>query len=121
MKFAFDVKGTIEGHKGAVIVEALKKLQALGHECVVWSNLYSYTVDAVKKHGLTAETMSKRSKNEMREYEMDLFDVAIEDDRSQSYLGAKNFVFVDEITNNSDALVRYILKKAGAPQTEEQS
>lgn len=113
MRIAFDVKGTIDGPRGAVIIEAFKKLQDLGHTCVVWSNLYSYATDAVAKHGLKADAESKRSTSDLETYGLEPYDVAIEDDRGQTWLGAKRFVFVDEITNNSDALVRLILKQEG--------
>lgn len=108
MRIAFDVKGTIEGPKGAVILEAFRKLQGLGHVCAVWSNLYSYATDAIKKHGLEAEAMSKKM---MLDYdsESEAFDVAIEDDRSQTWLGAKTLIFVDEITD-ADSLVERITK-----------
>lgn len=109
MKIAFDVKGTIDGPRGKIILEAFRKLQELGHECIVWSNSLGYAHDAVKSHGLNADFMSKKM---MLDYdsEDEAMDVAIEDDRSQTWLGAKRFIFVDEITNNSDALVRNILE-----------
>ncbi len=115
MRIAFDCHGTLLGYRGEVIAEAFKKLQELGHECVVWSNAYGYTTDAVNKHSLKAPTMTKKTRGDIEDYEMGLFDVAIDDDRSQTWLGAKNFVWVDEVTGNSDALVKYILKKAGEP------
>lgn len=109
MRIAFDVKGTIEGPKGDVILGAFKKLQELGHTCVVWSNLYSYAVDAITKHGLSAEAMNKRSMSDLDEYSAKPYDVAIEDDRHQIYLAANRFIFVDDITT-SDELVKEILK-----------
>lgn len=112
MRIAFDVKGTIEGPKGAVILEAFRKLQGAGHTCVVWSNLYSYATDVIAKHGLKADAMDKRSTSELEERGLEPFDVAIEDDRGQWYLGAKTLIFVDEITD-ADALMRLILKQEG--------
>lgn len=109
MKIAFDVKGTIDGPKGDVILEAFKKLQELGHTCVVWSNLYSYATDAIAKHGLNAEAHDKRMKMDLEYDESRYFDVAIEDDRRQEYLAANRFIFVDDITS-ADDLVSNILK-----------
>lgn len=112
MRIAFDCLGTLMGSHGPALAEAIPKLQALGHECVIWSSLYSYTIEMKNKYKLNVETMEKRSTYEMREYEMELFDVAVDDDRGQTYLGAKAFVYVDEITKNSDAIVAFILKRA---------
>ncbi|NJO48172.1 MAG: hypothetical protein HC840_00490 [Leptolyngbyaceae cyanobacterium RM2_2_4] len=109
MRIAFDVKGTVEGSKGAVILEAFRKLQGAGHTCVVWSNLYSYATDAIAKHGLDAEAESKRSTRDLEDYSLEPFDVAIEDDRSQTWLGAKRLIFVDEITD-ADSLIEAITK-----------
>lgn len=110
MKVAFDVKGTIDGHKQDLVLKLFHGLQKKGHQCVVWSNLYSYAVDAVKEHGLTnTKTMSKMSRFELKEQEMDQMDLAIEDDRSQTWLGAKRFIFVDELDEET---VNSILQSA---------
>lgn len=111
MRIAWDVKGTIEGPKGTVILEAFKKLQKLGHECIVWSGLYSYAFDTVVRYDLKAYATSKRTMLDLEDFSMNPYDVAVEDDRSQDYLGAKSFVFVDEIPNNADELVELILSK----------
>lgn len=108
MRIAFDVLGTIQGPKGRVIIEAFKKLQAAGHETVVWSSDYGLAINAVTRYDLNADAMGKLSGYEMREREMELFDVAIEDDRGQTYLGTRRFIFVDEITT-ADELVSRIL------------
>ena len=110
MKVAFDVKGTIDGHKQDLVLKLFKGLQNKGHECVVWSNLYSYAVDAIRDHKLTnTEAMSKMSRFDLRDREMEPMDIAIEDDRSQTWLGAKRFIFVDEL--NED-LVKTLLETA---------
>lgn len=98
MRIAFDVKGTIDGPKGELILDLFRGLQANGHECVVWSNLYSYAVDAVKNHKLSAQAMSKQSKGDLLSNGQELFDLCIEDDYRQTYLGAKQILFVDKIT-----------------------
>lgn len=110
MKVAFDVKGTIEGYNKETVLRLFKGLQAKGHKCVVWSNLYSYAVDAIKDNGLTnTEAMDKMSKFDLRDRDMDPMDLAIEDDRSQTWLGAKRIIFVDEL---DDAMVDSILQTA---------
>jgi pyoverdine/dityrosine biosynthesis protein Dit1 len=66
-------------------------------------------LDAVHEHGLGVEALSKFSKYEAKNEDRELFDVALEDDHMQrSYLGAKRFIMVDEITT-VDALVANIL------------
>lgn len=118
MRIAFDVLGTLRGHKGPALAEAFRKLQELGHECVIWSSEYSMTTEIKKHYSLECETMSKRAKYEMRndngDYE-NLFDVAVEDDRGQTYLGARQFAFVDELRSNADLMVEFILKKGNEP------
>jgi hypothetical protein len=109
MRIAFDVLGTIQGPKGSVILEAFKRLQDAGHECVVWSSDYGLAVNAVKRHALNADSMGKLSGYELTERGLEAFDVAIEDDRGQTYLGAARFVWVDTITD-VDSLVESILK-----------
>jgi len=83
----------------------------MGHECVIWSSEYSMTIEIKEHYGLTnCKCMSKCSKYEMEE--QDYFDVAVEDQRSQTYLAARNFAFVDELRSNSDLMVEFILNKA---------
>lgn len=118
MRIAFDCLGTLMGSHGPALAEAIVKLQALGHECTIWSSMYSYTIEMKNKYGLQIETMSKMSRYELQERGLEIFDVAVDDDRSQTYLGAKTFVYVDEITRNSDAIVAFILKRASESKGE---
>lgn len=95
MKIAFDVKGTIEGSKQKIVLKVLKEFQARGHEIIVWSSVYSYAVEAVKKHNLKADIQSKNDKwSTDEEYYMD---IAIDDDTESTYLAAKKFVWVSEL------------------------
>lgn len=97
-RVAFDVMGTLTGNKGALIQHIFRKLQDHGVECVVWSNNFSYAVDAIRDLKLeNTVPMSKKTKMDLINNGEELFDLAIEDDRSQTWLGAKDFVFVDEI------------------------
>lgn len=99
MRIAFDVKGTIEGPKKALVLHIFDKLQKQGHECVVWSNFYGYAVDAIKNNDLkNTQPMTKASRFDLENSQQGMFDLAIEDDRSQTWLGAKKFAFVDELT-----------------------
>lgn len=52
MRIAFDVKGTIEGPRKAIVLKFLSILQAQGHDVIVWSNSYGYAVDAVRDNKL---------------------------------------------------------------------
>lgn len=110
MKVAFDVKGTIDGYKQDLVLKLFKGLQAKGHTCVVWSNCYSYAVDAIRDHGLTnTEPMDKMSRFDLRDRDMEPMDLAIEDDRSQTWLGAKRFIFVDDLDEET---IQELLKTA---------
>lgn len=97
MRIAVDVKGTLTGHKRDQIVRMMMFLKDKGWEVVVWSNSYGYAVDAVKGlletplEGIEPEDKKAKFETETR------FDIAIEDDRSQEYLAAHNFIWVDEI------------------------
>lgn len=97
MKVACDVKGTLMGDKQTQVLKILDVLSRAGYEVTVWSNLYSYATDAVEELNLKAEAYSKRSKSDFGFDESQYFDIAIEDDRSQTYLAAKQFIFVDDI------------------------
>lgn len=105
MRVAFDVKGTIEGPKKELILKLFKGLQEKGHTCVVWSNLYSYAVDAIVDNNLeNTEPEQKYSKGDVASGiypSRKAFDLAIEDDRGQTYLAANRFLFVDEITEKA--------------------
>lgn len=117
MRIAFDVLGTLKGYKGPALAEAFKKLQALGHECVIWSSEYSMTVEIKKHYGLeNCQCMQKESKAEYNKDEM--FDVAVEDQRSQTYLNTRAFAFVDELRSNPDLMVEFILNKANEKREE---
>lgn len=102
MRVAFDVKGTIDGYNSELVLKLFKGLQAKGHEVFVWSNLYSYAVDAIKDNHLkNTEPLQKMSRIDLEERELPQMDLAIEDDRSQTWLGANKFVFVDELTEET--------------------
>lgn len=101
MRLAVDVKGTLTGHKRDLIVRMMMFLKDKGWEVVVWSNSYGYAVDAVK--GL-AETPLEgiEPEDKKAKFETDSrFDIAIEDDRSQEYLAAEHFIWVDEIPEDT--------------------
>lgn len=110
MRIAFDVKGTLEGNSGELIRELFKKLREMGHTCVIWSNLYSYAVDCNNKYNLQAKVEQKRSKSELAEWGKEVYDWAIEDDTSQKWLGAKNFLWVRDIESVDQCLTKMGLK-----------
>ena len=97
MKVAVDVKGTLEGPKREQILRLMMFFQDQGYEVVVWSNFYSFADDAVKD---LAETSLKDIIAECKKAKWETeeqYDIAIEDDRSQTWLAVKNFIWVDEI------------------------
>lgn len=100
LRVAFDVKGTIEGPHKDLVLRLFKGLQEKGHNCYVWSNLYSYALDAIRDNNLeNTVAMAKKSKGDLLGDGNELFDVCIEDDRRQTYLGAKRIIFVDELND----------------------
>lgn len=102
MRVAFDVKGTINGPKQDLVLKLLKGFQAQGHECVVWSSLYSYATEAVEKHSLNCEAMTKYTTFDARNQSLPAFDLAIDDEHMGSvFLASEKFLFVDELTEES--------------------
>lgn len=98
MRIAVDVLGTIEGPKRRQVLQIIHALQDLGHEVVIWSSEFSLAVNAVQKYDLECEYRSKHAKFESEPNEM--FDYAIEDDRRQTYLAARKFIWVDELPDS---------------------
>lgn len=110
LRVAFDVKGTIEGPKKALVLKLFKGLQDKGHKCFVWSNSMDFAVDAIIENNLkNTEAMHKWSKSDFKDVGALLMDICIEDDRSQTWLGTKRFIFVDEL---DEALVDSLLLTA---------
>jgi hypothetical protein len=111
MKIAFDVMGTLEGPKKQLVLKFFKAMKAAGHTCIVWSNSYQYAIDCVKDNNLDVLYQSKTSKSDLYHYtnpEEGMMDLAVEDDRRQTYLAARNFLFVDDISEESiDELITY--------------
>jgi siroheme synthase (precorrin-2 oxidase/ferrochelatase) len=112
MKIAFDVKGTIEGYKKKQVLRMFELFQKAGHEVIVWSNSYSFAVDAIEDNELT-NTRAESKGDKWNTSEENYYDLAIEDDRQQGqWLAAKKFVFVDDIPDEMvlvDVLVQNIL------------
>jgi hypothetical protein len=108
MKIACDVKGTLEGSKKKQVLRILELFAKAGYEITVWSNMYSYAVDAVRDNNLKADANSKRMKMDLDYEEDKYFNFAIEDDRQQEYLAAKHFIWVDEIPNDLAAIDLFV-------------
>lgn len=111
MRIAFDVMGTLAGRNEVKVKALFKALHDLGHEVVVWSNSSSYAYDMAAKlraEGFKTEAMTKYT-DTLEAEDLELFDVAIEDDTSQTWLAAKRLVFVHEI-DDVDAIVRMLTK-----------
>lgn len=105
MKIAFDVKGTLDGHKKHEMRRILLSLYAAGHEIYIWSSLFSYAVKEAKyweQRHIKCEALDKYSTYEAKARNMPVMDIAFEDDRTQTYLAANKIVFVDEIPNVVD-------------------
>lgn len=55
-----------------------------------------------KEYGIKLSYEDKFSKRDASEWGVDLFDLAIEDDTSQTYLAAKKFLWVHDIPENAE-------------------
>lgn len=107
MKIAVDVKGTLEGPKRKQIVHIIKEALNKGYEVTIWSNgLGRQGAEGLEReYGIKLPYEDKFSKRDAETWERGLFDLAIEDDTSQSYLAAKKFLWVHEIPeSDEDAL-----------------
>ena len=110
MKLAVDVKGTLEGPKKQQILKIIGLFMNAGYEITIWSNLYSYAVDAMMKNNLKADVDQKRSKSDypFDNDESKFFDFAIEDDRQQKWLATKKFIFVDDIPEDMASIDDFV-------------
>lgn len=112
MKIAFDCKGTLIGFNEEKVLKLFHILESQGHELFVWSNSIGYAFEAVKTHALNvgaSHTMYKYTKGEAELEEIDVMDIAIEDDTSQTYLAANRFIFVHEIPDNVEEFAKQFL------------
>jgi len=113
MNIAFDVKGTLEGHKKVEIRYTLKQLYDAGHKIYIWSNLFSYANDmaeSLQMRGIECEALEKYAKNEADQWDRPMMDVAFEDDRSQSWLAAKRIICVDEVPNGAGEFAKELIE-----------
>lgn len=111
MKIAFDVKGTLIGYHQDKVLKLFYALQSMGCEMFVWSNSINYAFEAVKTHSLKVDAqhvMYKYTTVDVEVEGIEAMDVAIEDDRSQTYLGAKRIIFVDEIPEEPQEMALFI-------------
>lgn len=115
MKVACDVKGTLEGSKKKQVLKLLELFAKAGYEITVWSNLYSYAVDAVRDNNLRADSDQKKGKFDYpySDDESLHFNFAIEDDRSQTWLAAKQMIWVDQIPEDMAAVELFFRELMG--------
>lgn len=98
MRIAFDVKGTIEGPKKKFVLGLLQYLHGMGHEVIVWSNSYEFAKDAVRDNGLiNVKFQSKETVMDLDEESSHMMDLAIDDDRSQTWLASRRFIWVHDL------------------------
>lgn len=110
MKIACDVKGTLEGPKKKQVLKMLDLFSRAGYEITIWSNFFSYAVDAIKDNNLRATASSKAGKGDW-EFENDeskFYNFAIEDDHQQTYLAARKIIWVDEIPEDLVAVEMFV-------------
>lgn len=70
---------------------------------IVWSSLFSFTTEWVKKleaHGIIATAESKYNIYDAKEEDKPIMDLAIEDDTSQTWLATRHTLLVHDIPGN---------------------
>lgn len=113
MRIAFDVKGTLDGYNETKVRALFKALHDAGHHVVVWSNSYGYAHDMaeqLKALGFNTEADSKYSDSDAEDRGNGMFDIAIEDDTSQTWLAAKKLVFVHELPDDVERFAEELTK-----------
>lgn len=97
IRVAFDVKGTLEGAYQDKVRDLFKAFEKLGCKLTVWSNMPAYAHDIIQELGLKADWMGKKMLSDMIDSIEGPFDIAIEDDPSQTWLAAKDIVLVRDL------------------------
>lgn len=117
MRIAFDVMGTLKGPNSGKIRRLFLLLARAGHEMTVWSSDFSYAQELAKEMTerlYLADTLkhivarTKFSKNEAKDWDESLFDLAIDDDEMSYWLGAKHIILVKDIPEDVSDLIRSI-------------
>lgn len=103
MKIAFDCMGTLMGPSKAKVVALYKALQNRGHDMYVWSSEYSLARNLNENLKLNGKVEEKFSKNQAIASGEELMDIAVDDDATQTWLGAKYIVLVRDIPNDIEA------------------
>lgn len=121
MKVAFDVKGTLDGHRRVEVRSLLKYFLDQGAEITIWSNLYSYAADMADElekyfEGVNFQVTGKYSFYDAQEQNLPVFDFCVEDDTGQWYLAAKQIVFVHTIPDKRDMYPELLMN---APKQED--
>ncbi len=99
MKVAFDCSGTLMGcGPDSKVLKLFKWFESKGCEMIIWSNAYSYTVQAMEENGLHAECMSKpyRTYVEPENY----MDIAVDDEDQSRILPTKHIILVHDIPDD---------------------
>lgn len=114
MKIAFDVMGTLMGQNQDKVLRLFHAFEKMGHTMYVWSNSINYAFDAVNQHKLNVPAeriMYKYTKFDAEMEQMDVMDVAVEDDKSQTYLATKKLVLVYEIPDDVEEFAKTLIKE----------
>jgi len=108
MKVAFDVKGTLEGHRKVLALYLW--FESKGCEMIIWSSVYSYAVDCARELKLDGEVMSKREKSDFFDDDNSKYDVNIavddrdfsvfSDGKTVSWLACNHLIKVNEIPSD---------------------
>lgn len=107
MRVAFDVQGTLEGRNQDKVRALFQWFAAKGAALTVWSNgmrMDVLSLELQKEFGIESDAMWKKTKSDVLwddDNEESFFDIAVDDDTQQTWLAAKNFIWVHEIPEDS--------------------
>jgi len=110
---AFDVQGTLVGRNQSKVFSLLQWCRSQDMKIIVWSNGIS-PEQIIKNHypnwDLSQVEFSKKySRLEAENWDMQIFDYAVEDDLSQNYLAAHEFIFVSDFIRFESSFDRLFL------------
>jgi hypothetical protein len=106
MKIAFDCKGTLLGvNSNDKVVRLYRWLERKGHKLIIWSNMYSYALEAAKKHKLKGECTLKYGNFETEQE--NFVDVAIDDEKCD-WLATKKLILVKDIPEDENLFEQLI-------------
>lgn len=103
LNVVFDVQGTLVGYNQTKVRQLFELFVKNGHTVSIWSNgMRSALPDEYQQYTFRSK-FNKAHGRELLSWGNDpktcIFDIAVEDDKGQSYLSAHSFIWVWDIPN----------------------